>query len=99
MWMIPPEIDIHPAAVAEARRAYQWYLRRSAQAARRFRLAFEVALEQIAQAPDRWTVYLHGTRYRPLRRFPFIVIYRPLDTRVQVVAVAHGKRRPGYWTK
>ncbi len=34
--MIPAEIDVHPAAVTEARQAYRWYLRRSAQAASRF---------------------------------------------------------------
>jgi toxin ParE1/3/4 len=97
--MIPPEIDIHPAAVKEARQAYRWYLRRSAAAASRFQAAFEAALEQIAQAPDRWPVYVHGTRYRLLRRFRFILVYRQREDRLQVVAVAHGRRRPGYWKR
>jgi len=97
--MIPPEIDIHPAAVAEARNAYRWYLRRSAVAASRFRAAFQAALEQIASSPGSWPLYLHGARYRALRRFPYIVVYRQLDGRVQVVPVAHGRRRPGYWRR
>ncbi len=97
--MIPPEIDLHRAAVSEARRAYRWYLRRSARAARRFQTALETALEQIAQTPDRWPIYLHGTRYRLLRRFPFIVVYRQLPGRLQVLAIAHSKRRPGYWAR
>jgi hypothetical protein len=25
------------------------------------------------------------------------LIYRVVDNRIQVVAVAHGRRRPGYW--
>jgi len=33
----------------------------------------------------------------PLRRFPFVVFYRVRETRVQVVAVAHKRKRPGYW--
>jgi toxin ParE1/3/4 len=97
--MIPPEIDVHPAAVKEARGAYRWYLRRSAAAANRFQTALEAALEQIAQTPDRWPIYLHGTRFRLLRRFPFIVVYRRVVDRLQVVAVAHGGRRPGYWKR
>ena len=97
--MIPPAIDIHPAAVNEARNAYRWYRRRSPQAASRFQAALEAALEQIAQSPDRYPVYLHGTRFRLLRRFPYIVVYRQLADRLQVVAVAHGRRRPGYWKR
>lgn len=97
--MIPPEIDFHTAAVREARKAYRWYLRRSASAASRFQAALESALEQIAKAPERWPVYLHGTRYRVLRRFPYIVVIRQIVRRLQVVAVAHGSRKPGYWKR
>jgi plasmid stabilization system protein ParE len=97
--MIPPELDFHPAAVREARRAYRWYMRRSAWAGNRFQAALEAALEQIAKSPDRWPPYLHGTRSTPLRRFPFIVVYRQLADGLQVVAVAHGKRKPGYWRR
>ncbi|SRR5216684_1341896 len=97
--MTPPEIDFHPAAIREAHKAYRWYHRRSAGAASRFQSALQAALEQISQSPDRWPAYLHGTRYRVLRRFPFIVVYRQLVDGLQVVAVAHGRRKPGYWKR
>lgn len=97
--MIPNEIEIHPAAIQEARNAYRWYLRRSFSAAGRFQASFEASLEQIAESPDRWPRYLHGTQYRPLRRFQFIVVYRHIGDRLQVVAVAHARRKPGYWKK
>jgi hypothetical protein len=29
--------------------------------------------------------------------FPFAIVYVELDTEVLILAVAHGKRRPGYW--
>jgi toxin ParE1/3/4 len=97
--MTLPRIDFHPAAIAEARQAYRWYRRRSTEAGRRFQVALEAALQQIAQAPDRWPAYLHGTNYRLLRRFPFVVVYRQRGDCVQVVAVAHSGRRPGYWQR
>jgi plasmid stabilization system protein ParE len=97
--MIPPEFDFHPAAVKEARIAYRWYLRRSAWAASRFQAALEAALGQIAEKPNQWPKYLHGTQYRPVRRFPFVVVYRRLASGLQIVAVAHGKRKPGYWKR
>jgi hypothetical protein len=37
------------------------------------------------------------TRSWPLRRFPFTLIYAELAEGVLVVAVAHQRRRPGYW--
>ena len=32
-----------------------------------------------------------------LRRFPFALIYRITTSKVQIVAVAHDRRKPGYW--
>jgi hypothetical protein len=32
-----------------------------------------------------------------MRRFPYLVVYREVSTGLQVIAVAHGRRRPGYW--
>jgi toxin ParE1/3/4 len=51
----------------------------------------------IAEAPHRWPASLHGTRKFLLHRFPFAVYYRELPSAIQVVAVALGHGRPGYW--
>lgn len=32
-----------------------------------------------------------------LRRFPYALVFIELPTRIRVVAVAHDRRRPGYW--
>lgn len=32
-----------------------------------------------------------------LRRFPFNVLYRVIGAEVQILAVAHHRRRPAYW--
>jgi hypothetical protein len=31
--------------------------------------------------------------------FPFIVVYRTVPAGIQVIAIAHTSRRPGYWRK
>ena len=90
-------LEFHPEAVAEARAAREWYAERSPLAAAVFMDEIERATEMIMEAPNRWPRYLHGTRRYLLRRFPFSVIYRVAGTSVQVIAVMHGKRRPGYW--
>lgn len=36
-------------------------------------------------------------RRHATRRFPYHVIYLELPDRLQILAVAHDRRRPGYW--
>lgn len=95
--MTPGEVRFHPAAIAEADEAYRWYRARSAAASAGFLAELERAVLLISEAPERPASYLHATRRVLLRRFPFMVVYRLVDDGVQVIAVAHGRRRPGYW--
>lgn len=90
-------VEIHPDAIQEAAAAVEWYASRSQQAAEAFTVELDRAVEVISESPERWPAYLHGTRRYLLRRFPFAVVYRVRPSTVQVVAISHGKRRPGYW--
>ena len=38
-----------------------------------------------------------GIRRRLLRRFPYAILYVLDDTDTLIIAVAHQRRRPGYW--
>lgn len=93
------EIAFHPAALQEARAAVDWYSSRSRLAAVAFVLELDVALAGIAEAPERWPTVSGGCRRYVLHRFPFLVIYREHRAIVEVVAVAHARRRPGYWAE
>jgi plasmid stabilization system protein ParE len=90
-------IDIHAAAHSEEEEAFHWYRDRSVRAADAFLREIETARSAIQDSPGAWTEYLHGTRYYRLDRFPYIVVYRQTEDRIQVVAIAHGRRKPGYW--
>lgn len=97
--MEPRSIELHPEAIAEARDAREWYAGRSPVAADAFMAELDGAVEGIRQWPDRWAAYLHGTRRYLLKRFPYLVIYRATTEKIQVIAVAHGRRKPGYWRR
>ena len=90
-------IQLHPQAVTEAQAAYRWYRDRNPIAAEAFLAELDRATEQVSENPLRWPVYRQGTRRFLLRRFPFAVVYREVGEVVQIVAVAHGRRKPGYW--
>lgn len=88
---------LHPEAIKEARAARERYLERSAEVADAFMAELDAAIERIEQGPSRWPPYLGGTRRYLLHRFPFFVVFREAALRIEIVAVAHARRRPGYW--
>jgi toxin ParE1/3/4 len=95
--MANKKVEFHEAASLELEAAFDWYLARSESAAGRFVEELDRAVTRIAEAPHRWPEGIHGTRKFVLQRFPFVVVYRELPSSIQVIAVAHGHRRPGYW--
>lgn len=94
---MPVVVEFHPEAVAEARAARRWYAERGASAATAFVGELDAAVASLAEAPDRWPRYVHDTRRCPFRRFPYYLVYRKQGDVLQILAVAHGRKRPGYW--
>ena len=92
-------IDIHPEAIAEAKAANLWYRERSASAAEAFLAELDLAVEAIAGNPEMWPRYVYGTRRYIFHRFPFYLVYRETAGRLEIIAVAHGRRKPGYWKR
>ncbi len=90
-------VVFHPAAVEEAQAVRQWYAARSQSAADSFLAELDSGIEAISLAPERWPLFVHGTRRYLFHRFPFQLVYRVVNDVVHVVALAHGRRRPGYW--
>ncbi len=57
-------------------------------------------LERVRALPKSFATWPADPRFRgaPTKRFPYVVFFRELDeTSIEVVAVAHTRRRPGYW--
>ena len=90
-------VKFHPAARAELREARLWYEERSPLTAIAFGQEVAAAVSRIARTPMRFPLAEHGTRRVGLRRFPYTLFYRAGAQETIVVAVAHQKRRPGYW--
>ncbi len=84
-------------AAAELEKERLWYSERSLRAEAAFVREVEYAIASIERTPERWPQYLAGTRRYILPTFPFSIVYFEEESDVLVVAVAHEKRRPGYW--
>lgn len=90
-------IKFHPRTRGEIKDAVVWYRDIDESLSVEFSDALDVAMGRIARSPRQWPVYVDEYRHVLLDRFPYIVVYRVDETEVQVMAVAHAKRRPGYW--
>lgn len=87
----------HPEAQAELDEAVGFYEARLPGLGTDFRREVEVATRRIQESPERWSPFDKETRRFLIRRFPYSVIYLELLDHIWIVAVAHHKRRPGYW--
>lgn len=90
-------VPFHPTAFEEfAAVAAQYHAVAPALGAE-FVAEVERATARIATFPEHGSPYLAGTRRVLLRRFPFSVVYSSENEGILIVAVAHQRRRPGYW--
>jgi plasmid stabilization system protein ParE len=92
-------LKYHPEARNELRAAYGWYVQRSIQAADGFYEEILPALDRLHRQPRLYPSYIYGTQRVLLARYPFAIVYRDLAREIQIIAIAHAKRRPGYWIK
>ena len=92
-------VKFHPHARTELRAARNWYHERSPLSAIAFAQTVANATSRISEAPNTFPLADHGTRKFTLQRFPFNIFYRTGESEIVIMAVAHQKRRPGYWER
>jgi toxin ParE1/3/4 len=92
-------LEYHPESKTKSREAIDWYWTRSRGAALDFADELKASLAHLRKTPQTCDPYLYGTRRMRLDRFPYSVVFRERLHDIQIIAVAHAKRRPGYWAK
>jgi plasmid stabilization system protein ParE len=70
---------------------------RSDSAALGFDQELRNTFKTLRKSPQACAPYLRGTRRAILNRYPYSVVFRELPRKIQIIAVAHAKRRPAYW--
>jgi len=90
-------VEFHPEAYMEAEDARSWYETKSPGLGMTFIGAVQMAVDAVRDSPEMWSPYKYGSRRFFLRRFPFSLIYRHDTAKIQIIAVAHLHRKPGYW--
>jgi toxin ParE1/3/4 len=90
-------IRFDPAARRELNEAAEFYDAEDPGLGDVFLDAIDRASRQIQAFPQSSPTSLGSLRTKVLSAFPFSVIYWITDEAIIVLAVAHHRRRPGYW--
>jgi mRNA-degrading endonuclease RelE of RelBE toxin-antitoxin system len=93
MW----EIKYHPKSLSEAFRSARYYDRQRKGLGAEFFDELDRTVGELRTEPLRPRADEDGVRSWRLRRFPFRVYYVVDPDRIRALAVAHLRRRPGYW--
>ena len=64
---------------------------------KRFRQSVETAVALAVSLPFAGPPYKYGTRRVFPKKFPFSIVYMVGENEIVIFAVAHFKRKPGYW--
>jgi len=90
---------VHPEAGAEVEATAAWYEAHRPGLGLEFVAAIDHALSLLADNPTQFALWKRNLPWRRcvLTRFPYIAFYRVEGRVVRIMAVAHARRRPGYW--
>ena len=91
------DIPFLPAAEAEFLEELDRYAAENPELAADFLAEVEAAAQRAALFPEHGSPFLAGTRRIVLRRFRYSFVYVVEPGTILVVAIAHHRRRPGYW--
>jgi len=95
-------VRLNVLAKAEMLAAAAWYRDASPSAAERFlaraRRTMEL-IEHFPQAGSPVRPFKKGTRRMWVRGYPYQLVYVDVGDHIEIIAVAHDSRRPGYWRK
>ena len=92
-------IELRLEAVADVDAAYAWYEKQRAGLGEEFLSAFLEKLDLICDNPEAWALLFRKIRACTMERFPYVIYFRNLSDRVDIVAVQHGSRHPRNWRR
>jgi len=92
------QIEFHPGAERDLVEGFEWYAERNPDSAIAFRSAILNARSVIIRSPKTWPSYHSGTQKYKVKHFPYKVIFLVSGNLIQIVAVAHDRRRANFWS-
>jgi len=90
--------QFHPAAEAEHLETVAYFESKRPGLGASYLAEFEMVMSSVCASPHRYPIERRpDIRRIRMKRFPYFVLYREVSGTIQVLAVAHHRRRPNYW--
>jgi toxin ParE1/3/4 len=87
----------HPKAIAEADAAAVFYEKRQKGLGTRFVRALDDTIDRVCRNPEMYREVDTGVRKCRLMRFLYGLVFREREGVIEIIAVMHLRREPGYW--
>ncbi|HMJ26588.1 MAG TPA: type II toxin-antitoxin system RelE/ParE family toxin [Pyrinomonadaceae bacterium] len=86
-----------PEAQTDLLQTRDWYEAQQLGLGQAFSVAVDEAVIRIVAMPQMYAVVFRNVHRGKLRTFPYLIYYRVLSDRIEVIAVLHGSRDPRLW--
>jgi toxin ParE1/3/4 len=90
-------VGFRPEAQADLLETRDWYERQQQGLGEAFADSVDQIVDRIEAMPQMYAVVFRDVRRGKLRRFPYLIYYRVLSDRIEVIAVLHASRDPRLW--
>lgn len=90
-------LELSDDAEVDFDKSYKFYYQDSPQVADAFFKQINLGFEDIKQNPESFPVAYKDIRKFVIKKFPFVIYYRKVDTQIQVIAIFHTSRNPEIW--
>lgn len=96
-------VHLRRVAKRDLREAFTWYRSRDPELANRFLDEVYKTLGMLERFPNVggpvFGISDSATRQLPVDTFPYQVVFKRFENRTSVLAIAHERKRPGYWNE
>jgi plasmid stabilization system protein ParE len=90
-------VVFRPEAQTDLLQTRDWYEEQQPGLGQAFAVAVDEAVIRVEAMPKMYAMVFHDVRRGKLRTYPYLIYYRVLSDRIEVIAVLHGSRDPRLW--
>ncbi len=97
--MVSLVIEFTFAAEVEALQAFLWYETIKKGLGEDFKASVDLKIKLLQQNPQVYSFIYKDIRSAKIKTFPYKLIYRVFETKIQIIAIFHHSRNPKEWRK
>jgi len=95
----PFNIEVSDEAEIDFDKSYEYYYKDNPKVADTFFKKINIGFENIKQNPNFYPIAYKDVRKYVVKKFPFVIYYRIIDSLIQVIAIFHTSRNPEIWNE